>query len=131
MDTTETTGPPLCTFSERVAKPAVASLTASRRRLRITSSLDPRQLKIEGDLDRATMHALTEALASTADDASPVVDLSGLMFIDVGGLRALVIAAARLEGDHVLTLRSASPHVRRLLDLTGWHDTPHLRLEGP
>jgi anti-anti-sigma factor len=130
MNTTDTAGPPSRTVSERVGKPAV-DITASNGRLRITSSLDPRRLRIEGDLDRATVHALTEALASMADDSSLVVDLSGLVFIDVGGLRALSMAAARLEGDHVLTLGSASPHVRRLLDLTGWHDTPHLRLGGP
>ncbi|MEU7744324.1 STAS domain-containing protein [Nonomuraea sp. NPDC049158] len=61
------------------------------------------------------------------------VDLSGLTFIDVGGLRALVSAAAALHdggGDHVLTLRSAPPHVRRLLQLTGWYQTPGLHLQA-
>jgi anti-anti-sigma factor len=75
-----------------------------------------------------TVHALTEALASIANGGSLFVDLSGLVFIDVGGLRALVTTAARMEGDHALTLCFASPHVRRLLELTGWHDIPRLRL---
>jgi anti-anti-sigma factor len=115
-----------------MAKPVVVPITAANRHLRITPILDPQGLRIEGDLDRTTLPVLTRALASMASGGSICVDLSGLVFIDVGGLRALVVvAAARLEGDHVLTLRSASPHVRRLLDLTGWHDVAHLRLEAP
>jgi anti-anti-sigma factor len=61
------------------------------------------------------------------------VDLNGLAFIDIGGLRVLVATAAALHGggNHVLTLRSAPPQVRRLLDLTGWRHTPGLHLQEP
>ncbi|GAA1284521.1 hypothetical protein Psi02_33480 [Planotetraspora silvatica] len=104
---------------------------ASGSRLRITPPVCPQGLWIEGDLDRTTMAALTHALASLASGGSLFVDLGGLVFIDVGALRALVTAAARLEGDDVLTLRSVPPRVRRLLDLTGWHDAPHLCPEEP
>ncbi|GII28201.1 STAS domain-containing protein [Planotetraspora mira] len=111
----------------RVAGP----FEASGPRLRITPSLYPQGLWIEGDLDRTTMAALTDALASPARGGSLFVDLGGLVFIDIGALRALVTAATRLEGDHVLTLRSVPPRVRRLLDLTGWHDAPHLYVDEP
>ncbi|WP_424534284.1 STAS domain-containing protein [Sphaerisporangium viridialbum] len=61
------------------------------------------------------------------------IDLSGLAFIDTGGLRALVNAAALHDSgsDHALTLRSALPQVQRLLKLTGWHQTPGLHLQAP
>ncbi|TLP57830.1 STAS domain-containing protein [Microbispora tritici] len=132
MNITGTAGAPDPTVSERIGKPINGPITASNGRLRISTSLDPPGLRIEGDLDRATLPALAEALASLADGGSPVVDLSGLVFVDIGGLRALVMAAARLEDAHVLTLCSVSPHVRRLLDLTGWSDAPRLRLgDGP
>jgi anti-anti-sigma factor len=114
-----------------VLEPAIEPvIEAAGRRLRITPLLDPQGLRIEGDLDITTLPALTQALASMPS-VSICIDLSGLTFIDVGGLRALVTTAARLEGEHVLTLRSASAQLRHLLDLTGWHDAPRLRLEAP
>ncbi|MFG6202705.1 STAS domain-containing protein, partial [Nonomuraea sp. JJY05] len=92
-------------------------------------------LRIEGELDRATLPALRRALASMASGgAGFCVDLSSLTFIDTGCLRALVSAAAALHdsgGDRVLTLRSVPPQVRRLLELTGWHQTPGLHLQAP
>ncbi|MFD2351268.1 STAS domain-containing protein [Nonomuraea ferruginea] len=93
--------------------------TAVGRLLRITPLADHVGLRIEGELDRATLPALSSALDSMASRGSFSVDLSGLVFCDVGGLRALVTAAAGLRSGHTLTLRSPSPQVRRLLELTG------------
>jgi hypothetical protein len=83
------------------------------------------------DLDLASLPALSWALASIAGDGDIYVDLAGLEFIDVGCLRALVVAAARLTDGHVLTLRSAPPPMRRLLEVTGWRGAPRLCLQGP
>ncbi|RVX40130.1 anti-anti-sigma factor [Nonomuraea polychroma] len=113
---------------------ALTPNTAADRLLRITPLAERAGLRIEGELDHSTLPALRRALASmTSDGAGFCVDLSGLTFIDTGCLRALVGAAAALHddgGDHVLTLRSAPPHMRRLLELTGWHQTPGLHLQA-
>ncbi|MEV0999521.1 STAS domain-containing protein [Nonomuraea sp. NPDC050202] len=108
---------------------------ATDRLLRITPLAERAGLRIEGELDRSTLPALRRALASPASgDGGFFVDLSGLEFIDVGCLRALVGAAAAIHddgcGDHVLTLYSVPPQVRRLLELTGWHRTPGLHLQA-
>ncbi|MFI7227453.1 STAS domain-containing protein [Nonomuraea angiospora] len=103
---------------------------AADRLPRITPIVDLAGLQIEGELDRAALPALTRALASMAGRGSFSVDLSGLVFCDVGGLRALVTAAAGLRCGHVLTLRSPPPQVRRLLELTGWHQTAGLHLQA-
>ncbi|WP_248960684.1 STAS domain-containing protein [Sphaerisporangium perillae] len=102
------------------AEPIRTPLAAFDRDPRITALVEHRGLRVDGDLDATTLPALIRALAAMGSSRDICVDLSGLTFIDVGSLRILVAAAARLEGDHVLTLRSASPLVRRLLDLTGW-----------
>ncbi|GAA2647233.1 STAS domain-containing protein [Nonomuraea recticatena] len=106
--------------------------TISHRHLRITQALDPVELRIEGELDLAALPALAWALAVTTDDGDigADIELTGLDFIDVGCLRALVDAAARLTGHHVLTLRHAPPRLRRLLVDTRWHPAPHLRLDA-
>ncbi|MFI0422821.1 STAS domain-containing protein [Spongiactinospora sp. 9N601] len=113
--------------------PVPAPRTAADRPLRITPLADRAGLRIEGEIDHTTLPALRRALA-TMGGGSFSVDLSGLAFIDVGGLRALVTTAAALHGDdngHVLTLRSAPWHVQRLLNLTGWHKAPGLHLHAP
>ena len=110
---------------------ALTPNTAADRLLHITPLADRAGLWVKGELDRSTLPALRQALDSMASGGF-CVDLSDLVFIDVGGLRALVAAAAPHNGGgHVLTLRSAPPHVRRLLDLTGWHKTPGLHLQDP
>ncbi|GAA0975096.1 hypothetical protein GCM10009555_032380 [Acrocarpospora macrocephala] len=98
--------------------------------LRIDQLLDPPGLRIEGELDVATLPALTWALAEIAGNGDICLDLAALTFIDVGCLRVLVTTAARLADGHVLTLWSASPQLRRLLELLRWHGTPRLRLRS-
>jgi anti-anti-sigma factor len=111
---------------------ALTPITAANQLLRITPLADRAGLRIEGELDHSTLPALRRALASMTSGDGFCIDLSGLTFIDTGCLRALVNAAALHDdgGDHVLTLRSAPPHVRRLLELTGWHQTPGLHLQA-
>ncbi|WP_370024202.1 STAS domain-containing protein [Planotetraspora sp. GP83] len=86
-------------------------------------------LRIEGHVDGTTAPLLAQALASAMNGRDDTyADLGGVRFIDVGGLRALAVAAARLQGG--LTLLSVPPHVLRLLSLTGWDRAPGLRLDG-
>ncbi|GAA0975066.1 hypothetical protein GCM10009555_032300 [Acrocarpospora macrocephala] len=127
MNTTDAPGIP-----GPVLAPVLALMprTAADRLLRITPLVDRAGLRIEGELDYATLPALTRALASMGG-GSFSVDLSGLAFVDVAGLRALVTAAAALPIGHVLTLRSVPRHARRLLNLTGWHKTLGLRMYAP
>ena len=139
MNTTDSTPAPTPVIAPVIAAvvgpPVIAPtpITSADRLLRITPLTDRAGLRIEGELDRSTLPALRRALASTNVDSSLCVDLSGLTFIDTGCLRALVGAAAALHdggGDHVLTLRSAPLQLRRLLELTGWHQTPGLHLQA-
>ncbi|MEU8267276.1 STAS domain-containing protein [Sphaerisporangium sp. NPDC049002] len=100
-------------------------------RLRIFWLRARQSLRLEGDVDHTTLPVLADALASaTRDGGALYVDLGGVGFVDVGGLRALVAAASRLQGGRGLTLLSAPPYVRRLLVLTGWDHAPGLRPHG-
>ncbi|GAA2645865.1 MULTISPECIES: STAS domain-containing protein [Nonomuraea] len=118
------------------ARPPHASVldadVAVRGNLRITRLGEPQGLRIEGDLDHTTLPALRRALTSLVPGDIDI-DLKGLTFIDVGGLRALVTAAALLDDGHVMTLWSAPPQVERLLLLTRWHERsqPRLVLRSP
>jgi anti-anti-sigma factor len=122
MDEASAPSPVPALMSER---PSVA--LPSDQLLRITPLADTPGLRIEGELDRSTLPILTRALAQMT--GSFTLDLSGLTFIDVGGLRALITTAAGLHAGHRLTLRSAPAQVRRLLDYTDWYETPGLHLQ--
>ncbi|MFB4267947.1 STAS domain-containing protein [Nonomuraea sp. GTA35] len=137
MNTTRTASVSALVIAALIERLVIAlhPITATDRLLRITPLADRTGLRIEGELDRFTLPALRRALASLASgDRGFCVDLSGLEFIDVGCLRALVGAAATIHDDgcggHVLTLYSVPPQVRRLLELTGWHRTPGLHLQA-
>jgi anti-anti-sigma factor len=71
-----------------------------------------------GELDRAVIREAEQALrAAMAGDATVVVDLSGLSFMDASGLRMLLAAHARLR-DRLVLLRPC-PSVHRLFEVTG------------
>jgi hypothetical protein len=73
--------------------------TLAVRLLRITPLVDPAGLRLEGELDHATLPALTRALASMEYGSGFCVELRGLAFCDVGGCAPCspppVCAAAR------------------------------------
>ena len=73
-----------------------------------------------GELDIATAPALDEALNRAMNgcpDPHLVVDLHGVTFMDCAGLRPLLRARNRIQGQ--LWLRNVSPPAARLLALAG------------
>ncbi|MDH2424229.1 STAS domain-containing protein [Sphaerisporangium sp. TRM90804] len=99
--------------------------------LRIPMTLHPLGMRLEGELDRGGVPAVTAALTSLARRAARGdgvfhVDLSGLDFVDVSGLRVLVAAGfgAGGGGAGVIRVAAVSAAARRLLKLTGWDTMP-------
>ena len=77
-------------------------------------------VRVRGEVDRSNARLLLEALCVVARAGDLVtVDLAGLTFIDLGGVRALVDIAALLAPDRRLTLVSPPRLLRRILDTTG------------
>jgi anti-anti-sigma factor len=79
-------------------------------------------IQVSGELDLGSVHhledCLTRALAN--GDGHPIhVDLGKVSFIDCAGFEPLTRAAADLQDGRVLTITSASPRVRRLMQLMG------------
>jgi anti-sigma B factor antagonist len=79
-------------------------------------------IDVEGELDIATAGKLQTALTTIAavDGTRIVVDLAGVSFIDVRGLRALLIGRRELARRHIgIVVRNPRPQARRLFDLAG------------
>jgi anti-anti-sigma factor len=88
--------------------------------LRVSGEVD---VSNAGDLERA----LRTAHARVAGDLH--IDLAGVDFIDVAGLRTLTVAARDLnERGGLLVLHAVSTHIDKLVRLIGWNAVPGLEL---
>ena len=100
--------------------------------LRITQTVRPAGLAIAGEIDEATYPALVTSLHDIADRHHEFhLDLSGVRYCDLAGLRAIV----RLADDdsagsarHVL-LHNVPHPMRMALAVTGWDALPGLAVE--
>lgn len=88
-----------------------------------------RTIRVTGTIDQGNAHGLAAALQTAAGwDGDIHVDLSGLEFIDVAGLRTLTLAAGRLAPARRLRLLHLAPMLRDIMHLVGWDREPQLVL---
>jgi ABC-type transporter Mla MlaB component len=104
----------------------VSPLSVSRSRL---------GLAIHGEIDESSFCFFAEALSALASGLSLVqIDLTGVEYCDVAGLRLMVrlTGAEGREGDHTgarrVVLHGAAPYLRAVLGVLGWDCTPGLIL---
>lgn len=92
--------------------------------------LDQRSFRVTGALDVPSggmLHELLDVLSRGEGDIT--LDLSGVTFMDSGGLRAVIQACTDLGDRGEVRLVSPSDQVRRLMDMTGVEgNCPNLRI---
>lgn len=72
---------------------------------------------LDGEVDVSNSAALATALAEARSERGEItVDTGALRFIDLAGLRALLVPAPPVAGDAV-RLRNVPPYLRRLLEM--------------
>lgn len=77
---------------------------------------------VQGELDLGAVPTLDEHLTSLEQDGAKaiILDLRGLSFIDLTGLRVLLEASSRAANDgHRLAIVGARDPARRLFEITG------------
>jgi anti-sigma B factor antagonist len=85
---------------------------------------DADTLVMVGELDTHTATQLAEQLDTIADGTPLVLDVAGVRFISSAGLSVILSAQRRLDGSGgSLTLRSPTPTISRLVELSGLSDT--------
>lgn len=115
----------LCQYPARASTTVLESACAThhaglRERLVRTVPLGQGGIAVFGDVDRSNQNILYSVLLAATKTTAPdpfVVDLSGLRFLDVGGVRSLMIGTSRYRrlGGHVLV--KARPPVGRVIRL--------------
>jgi anti-anti-sigma factor len=105
-----------------------------RPEFEVTVSTDDgvRVVAVRGELDLDTMGELNEALAADNGlQATTVVDLRGLTFIDSSGVSGVLSAARRArDAGARLVCVPGSPQIRRVFQMTGV-DTAIEWVDGP
>jgi ABC-type transporter Mla MlaB component len=99
--------------------------------LQILPTVDPPGLALVGDVDRSNVAALAQALARMRGHAGDVhLDLSGLLFCDLGGLQVIVRASQALETGRRLVLHGIPHQLERALEIVEWAPLPNLTIVG-
>ncbi|HEY8478656.1 MAG TPA: STAS domain-containing protein [Spirillospora sp.] len=99
--------------------------------LRVASSSSSPWLRIAGEIDVSNARDVTRAVTAVHDRApgDVHVDLDGVVFMDVAGMRAFALAARDLHArGHMLVLHRVSSHIDRLFGLIGWSAAPGLQI---
>ena len=96
------------------------------RQLVVTRTLAPVGLRFRGEIDAANVDAVREALVAHPNAANLHVDLSGLLFCDVSGIRALVAHAETLDRRRRLVLHGLPEQIEKVLNVVGWSELPGL-----
>jgi anti-anti-sigma regulatory factor len=104
--------------------------------LRITRLPGQAALAIAGEIDDYTHAALVDALQVLTDGLREIhINLAGLEYCDIAGLRAIVLLAGGNadhghEGTH-LVLHEVPAYLRTVLQILGWDTTPGLAIGEP
>ena len=99
--------------------------------LRIVGAAGSPWLRMAGEIDVSNAREVTRAVHGARDRASGDVhvDLAGVDFVDVAGLRAFTLAAGELdERGRMIVLHGVSAHIDKLFGLIGWSATAGLRI---
>jgi anti-anti-sigma factor len=89
-------------------------------------------LRLSGEIDRSAAEQLYRLLVKTAwSRPTPVLDVSGVSFVDVSGARSIGTACEAIAGRHGPTrLRAATPLLRKIWESATWSTFfPSVRLE--
>jgi anti-anti-sigma regulatory factor len=100
-------------------------------RLVIRQTATPPGLALSGEVDASNVQLLERALAvaARASEQDLHLDLSGLEFCDLGGMRAIVRAAETLGTGRRLVVHALPAVLNDALRLAGWAELPQLVVE--
>jgi anti-anti-sigma regulatory factor len=97
--------------------------------LEILPTVDPPGLALVGDVDRSNVAAVARSLEGMrAHDGDVHLDLSGLLFCDLGGLQVIVRAAQALNAGRRLVLHGIPRQLERALEIVDWAPLPNLAI---
>jgi ABC-type transporter Mla MlaB component len=101
--------------------------------LRITKAHDQPGLIIAGDVDESGYPLLLQRLAALDHHGDIHIDLGGIEFCDLAGLRAIVCAGRPGEDTsrgRPVCLHAVPPQLRKIMQILGWENRPGLAFDA-
>lgn len=101
--------------------------------LGVANASDQPGLIIVGDVDESGYPLLLQSLAALDRDGDIRIDLGGIEFCDLAGLRAIVCAGRLGEEDgpgRPVCLYAVPPQLRKIMQILGWEDRPGLTFDA-
>jgi anti-anti-sigma factor len=96
-------------------------------RLRVTRTLHPPTLSLTGEIDQWNARSVARGLQAALEREGDVhLDLSGVAFCDVEGIRALVTTAEGLSDGRHVVIHGLPAQLRKVIRLVGWDSHPAL-----
>jgi anti-anti-sigma factor len=100
--------------------------------LRMTATSSPPGMAIAGEIDEGTYPALVGKLEELAGSADIHINLAGVEYCDLAGLRAIIQLAGASRGSQArrrLVLHEVPQHLLAVLGILGWESTPGLVID--
>ena len=99
------------------------------KNLTVSRTTTPDGLRFAGEIDISNSSSLAEAIwAGFPDGGDPHLDLSGVSFCDISGIRVLVDIALEMGPGRRLLLHGLPAQLETVMKVTGWADLPGLEL---
>lgn len=96
------------------------------RQLVVTRTTDPWGLRFSGEIDISNSHAVADCLGMTfLGDQDVHLDVRGLIFCDISGIRSFVDAAENLDEGRLM-VHGMPELLQKVMRVTGWADLPRL-----
>jgi anti-anti-sigma regulatory factor len=97
------------------------------KQLVVLRTTSPNGLSFVGEIDASNSHAVSEALTSAqVPDQDIHVEVGGLIFCDISGIRALVTAAEGLPKGRRMLLHGMPAQLETVIKAVGWNRIPAL-----
>jgi len=97
------------------------------KQLVVLRTTSPSGLSFAGEIDATNSHAVSEAIASAqVPDRDIHIEVGGLVFCDISGIRAFVAAAEGLPDGRRMLLHGMPAQLETVIKAVGWNRIPAL-----
>jgi anti-anti-sigma factor len=99
------------------------------KQLKVSRTVSPPGLRFVGEIDASNASAVAQVLAGADLPGGNVhVDVSGLSFIDLSGIKAIVAASESLGAGRRLLLHGLPAQLARAMTAVGWTEQRYLAI---
>jgi anti-anti-sigma regulatory factor len=97
------------------------------KQLVVLRTTSPNGLSFAGEIDASNSHAVSEAITSAqVPDRDLHIEVAGLGFCDISGIRAFVTAAEGLPEGRRMLLHGMPAQLETVIKAVGWNQIPAL-----